>query len=177
MDPDPDPEAGPDADPDPFDPTAMLEEALRKRLAVPPSPAALLAALRRTQHMLVLYLDRCVDGLGLSYAQVEVMELLDARPTIHGGEIARRLRITRQAAHRLLRQLELGDLADRRPFDGYVRPAVLTDTGRARLTLARSALEATHRMLEQLVDEERLALGRGLGALEKTLVPRVERWW
>jgi DNA-binding MarR family transcriptional regulator len=161
---------------DAIDPDAIIAEA-RERLARPPSAAALLTALRRVQHMLVLDLDRCVDDLGLSYARVEVMELLDARPTIHGGEIARRLRITRQAAHRLLKHLELGDLAERRPFDGFVRPAALTDAGRARLRLARSALEGAHVTLERLSPEERSALARGLGALERALVPRVERWW
>lgn len=143
----------------------------------PPSPTHLLAQLRRVGHMLVLDLDRSVHGLAVSYAQVEVMELLDARPTIHGGEIARQLRITRQAAHRLIRQLELGDLAERQPFDGLMRPVVLTDAGRKRLALARPALEGIALAIERLDKEDRRALGKGLRALEDALVPRVERWW
>ena len=127
--------------------------------------------------MLNLDLDRSVHGLFVSYAQVEVMELLDARPTIHGGEIARQLSITRQAAHRLIKQLELGDLAERRPFDGFIRPVVLTDEGRKRLALVRPALEGIALTIERLDKDDRRALGRGLRALEDVLVTRVERWW
>lgn len=155
------------------------EDVLRALEDFPPPPATahLLARLRRVGHMLTLDLDRSVHGLAVSYAQVEVMELLDARPTIHGGEIARQLRITRQAAHRLIKQLELGDLAERQPFDGFMRPVVLTEAGRKRLALARPALEGIFLTIERLEKDDRRALGRGLRVLEDALVPRVERWW
>ena len=142
-----------------------------------PTAIKLLAQLRRVGHMLVLDLDRSVHGLGVSYAQVEVMELLDARPTIHGGEIGRTLRITRQAAHRLLRQLELSGLAEREPFDGFMRPATLRRAGAQRLEMARTALGGIRDTIDRLEPEDKVALQQGLRALEDVLTPRVERWW
>jgi DNA-binding MarR family transcriptional regulator len=163
-----------------FDPAVEItREDVALALSQPLAPTAikLLAQLRRVGHMLVLDLDRSVYGLSVSYAQVEVMELLDARPTIHGGEIGRVLRITRQAAHRLLRQLELGDLAEREPSDGFARPATLTRDGAKRLQMARTALGGIRDTIDRLEPEDRLALQKGLRALEDVLTPRVERWW
>jgi DNA-binding MarR family transcriptional regulator len=163
-----------------FDPAVEItheDVALALSRPIAPTAITLLAQLRRVGHMLVLDLDRSVDGLGVSYAQVEVMELLDARPTIHGGEIARTLRVTRQAAHRLLRQLERGDLAEREPSDGFARPATLTRDGAKRLDMARTALGGIRDTIDRLEPEDRIALQKGLRALEDVLVTRVERWW
>jgi DNA-binding MarR family transcriptional regulator len=101
-------------------------------------------------------LDEALEGLAISYAQYEVMEHLAERPNLHAGELARRLRITRQTAHGLLKQLARADLIDLLPPDGGARPARLTTAGQRRLGYGRQAVTAIHAELEQVPPEKRL---------------------
>jgi DNA-binding MarR family transcriptional regulator len=150
---------------------------LEAALNAPPSGRELLESVRRTHHTLSLALDRAVGGLGLSHAQVEVMTLLETHPTIHAGEIGRRLGTTRQAAHRLLRQLELAACAEQLPHDGFARGARLTSLGRARLRQARGAQADVLAALDRQSPEARRATVEALRDLETALRPRAERWW
>jgi DNA-binding MarR family transcriptional regulator len=82
--------------------------------ASPATARELIVALRHLHHVLLARLDGAVEGQGMSYAQYEVLLLLEEEPKLHAGEIGRRLGVTRQAAHGLLRQLERGALRDLR---------------------------------------------------------------
>ena len=137
----------------------------------------LIAATMRFQHLVQARLDRALSGLGLSFAQYEVLEILAAEPKLHAGEVGRRFRITRQAAHGLLVQLTRADLVDLLPKDGGVRGARLTQTGRRRLATCRRALEATERTLAALPAETQRSFLESLGACEEAFVPRLEPWW
>jgi DNA-binding MarR family transcriptional regulator len=71
--------------------------------------AEVVEAVRRFGHRLEVVLDQCVEGYGVSAAQVRALEVVATNPA-HVSYIARRLRITRQAADRLVRKLEAAGL-------------------------------------------------------------------
>lgn len=123
-------------------------------------------------------MDEALEGLGLSYAQYEVMEHLAERPNLHAGELGRRLRITRQTAHGLLKQLARADLIDLLPPDGGARPARLTTAGRRRLEHGRHAVLAIHTELEQVSAETRLVFLDAIAALDARMAPAPKTtWW
>lgn len=138
----------------------------------------LVTASRRFARRLQTRLDESLEGLGISYAQYEVMEHLAERPNLHAGELGRRLRITRQTAHGLLRQLVRADLIDLLPPDGGARPARLTHAGRRRLDHGRQAVLAIHAGLEQVPPEKRLVFLDAVAALDARMAPiPMSQWW
>ena len=138
----------------------------------------LVTASRRFSRRLQTRLDDSLEGLGISYAQYEVMEHLAERPNLHAGELGRRLRITRQTAHGLLRHLARADLIELLPSDGGARPARLTTAGRRRLDHGREAVSAIHTELEQIPAEMRLDLLVAISALDARMAPsRLSHWW
>jgi DNA-binding MarR family transcriptional regulator len=138
----------------------------------------LVTASRRFSRRLQTRLDECLEELGISYAQYEVMEHLAGRPNLHAGELGRRLRITRQTAHGLLKHLARADLIDLVPSDGGARPARLTAAGRRRLGHGREAVSAIHAELEQIPAETRLDFLVATSALDARMAPsRPSNWW
>jgi hypothetical protein len=73
--------------------------------------------------------DQSLNGYWISFAQYRILEMLNHTPKIHVGELARRLRVTRQAAHGVARQLRRADLVDEIDT-GYWKGLWLTDHGR-----------------------------------------------
>jgi DNA-binding MarR family transcriptional regulator len=144
-----------------------------------PHPADLIAAERRLHRRLRNRLNDGVEGLGLSYAQVELMVLLEARTNLHGGQMALALGMSRQAVHALVRKLELGGLVDVLPYDGGARAVALTDLGRRRLKMAwRTLGDTVHAALFRIPDAERLTLLESLEGCERALAPlRPPPWW
>ena len=143
----------------------------------PGAPMDLIAAILRFHHILEARLDRALNGCGLSFAQYEVMEVLVAEPKLHTGELGRRLHITRQSAHGLLKQLARAGLVELLPRDGGVRCAWLTTAGEKRLDLCRRALESIERAAATLSDAAGHDLREALSNLEASLVPRPRPWW
>jgi DNA-binding MarR family transcriptional regulator len=137
----------------------------------------LVTASRRFARRLQTRLDGALEGLGLSYAQYEVMEHLAERPNLHAGELGRRLRITRQTAHGLLKQLAPADLIDLLPPDGGARPARLTAAGGRRLELGRQAVSTIHAELEQVPPETRRVFLSAIAALDTRMAPPRTPWW
>jgi DNA-binding MarR family transcriptional regulator len=138
----------------------------------------LVTASRRFARRLQTRLDEALEGLAISYAQYEVMEHLAERPNLHAGELGRRLRITRQTAHGLLKQLARADLIDLLPSDGGARPARLTSAGRRRLEHGRQAVLSIHVELEQVHPEKRLAFLDAVAGLDARMAPALKaHWW
>ena len=54
--------------------------------------------LRMTQHRIEVAMDQSLEAFGISYAQYMTLELVLAAEEPHISEVARRLRVTRQAA-------------------------------------------------------------------------------
>jgi DNA-binding MarR family transcriptional regulator len=143
-----------------------------------PDPGELVAAERRLHRVLRNRLNAAVEGLGLSYAQVEILLLLDERPNMHASLIARELDSSRQAIHQLVRQLELGGLVDVLPADVGARPIALTVRGRRRLKMAWDAIESTaHAGFAGMSGEARRTVLESLTVCERALAPTRQRWW
>ena len=115
----------------------------RGLLPAGPHPTELIAAERFLHRRLRNRLNDATDGHGLSYAQVEVMLLLEERTNLHAGQMARALGTSRQAVHALLEKLEGAGLVDVLPQQGEARPVALTDLGRRRITSVWRVLDST----------------------------------
>jgi len=143
-----------------------------------PTGRDLITAVRRSARRLQTQLDEAVEGLGLSYAQYEVMEHLAVRPNLHAGELARRLRITRQTAHGLVQQLARADLVDVLPPDFGARPMRLTSLGRRRLHHCRHAIASIEALLEEAEPNDRGTFLVLLAGLDARVAPtRTRPWW
>ena len=138
----------------------------------PPSPRQLIDAERRVHRILrARFADAFVE-LAVSFAQLEVMELLHDQEKLHPGAIGRLLLITRQSADHLVRQLERRDLVDVWPNQGGTLGVRLTDEGRRRIHHCHSALAPTFARLAAVDDETRGRLLADLRTCEDALRPR-----
>lgn len=143
----------------------------------PTGPMDLITAILRFHHILEARLDRALNGCGLSFAQYEVMEVLVAEPKLHAGELGRRLHITRQSAHDLLKQLARAGLIDLLPRDGGIRCAWLTTAGHRRLDFCRRALGSIERAAAAMPSSTTQELRESLARFEAVVVPRPRPWW
>ena len=141
-----------------------------------PSPRQLIDAERRVHRILRAKFSEALIELAVSFAQLEVMELLHDEDKLHPGAIGRRLLITRQSADHLVRQLERRDLADVWHNDGGTLGVRLTDQGRRRIRHSYSALEPTFARLASIDDQTRTRLLMDLRACEDALRPRYVPW-
>jgi DNA-binding MarR family transcriptional regulator len=133
---------------------------------------------RRLQHHMEVVLDQSLEHYGLTYAQYRVLELIaNARP-IHVSDMARRLRLSRQAVQTSVHGLaQLGAVDLER--DGPVINVFLSDPGRRRLRLYRAAAKDTIASVENALD---LADRNALIALMKAAdearePPPAPPWW
>jgi DNA-binding MarR family transcriptional regulator len=103
-----------------------------------PSGREVIAAARLFHRVLRTRLNRCFDReFALTYAQYEILQILEEEPNLHASELARRLGMTRQAANRLTERLRRADFIDLAPREGGLRVIWLTDLGTRRLATAR----------------------------------------
>lgn len=98
-----------------------------------PSARRLIDAERGVHRILRARFTAALLELGVSFAQFEVMELLDDASKLHPGEIGRRLLITRQSADHLVHQLRRGSLVDTWRLDGGSLGVELASDGRRRM--------------------------------------------
>lgn len=146
--------------------------------SVEPHPAELIAAERYLHRRLRNRLNDATDGYGLSYAQVEVMLLLEERTNLHAGQMARALGTSRQAVHALLEKLEGAGLVDVLPQEGEARPVALTDLGRRRIRSMWRVLDSTvHAALRRIPAAEPRELLDALNGYERALAPLRPPWW
>jgi DNA-binding MarR family transcriptional regulator len=137
-------------------------------------------AARRFQHRVEVFMDQSLEHLGMTYAQYRALEALTASKEMPVSELARRLRVSRQAARSTIAKLDRGWLVDAVRENGrlYVGPSEL---GRRRLQLCRSFTEDFKLQLEgDLSHGERhrlvMLLERAGRALEPAPPHRPE-WW
>jgi DNA-binding MarR family transcriptional regulator len=142
----------------------------------PPSPRQLIDAERRVHRILRSRFAEALVELAISFAQLEVMELLHDMEKLHPGAIGRLLLITRQSADHLVRQLERRDLVDVWQNDGGTLGVRLTDEGRRRIRHCHSALAPTFARLASINDETRSRLLTDLKTCEDALRPRFVPW-
>ena len=142
-----------------------------------PTARRLIDAERRVHRILRARFAEALLELGVSFAQLEVMELLHDVERLHPGEIGRRLLVTRQSAHHLVRQLERGTLVETWPLDGGTLGVRLLRDGRRRMRLCYEALQPSFECVDALGAETRTRLVTDLAAAEALLRPRPKPWW
>lgn len=143
-----------------------------------PHPAALISAERILHRRLRNRLNDAIEGLGVSYAQVEILLMLEERTNLQCGQIGFELGLSRQAVHGVVRKLEGGGLVDVLPYDGTARPIALTDLGTRRLQMAWNVLSGTvHEALWRMPDPERRSALEAMQRCERVLAPLRSPWW
>lgn len=159
--------------------SSRYEPSVDRNLSTEPITSArrIIDAERRVHRTLRSRFAEELLELGVSFAQLEVMELLHGVDKLHPGEIGRRLLITRQSAAHLVHQLERGGLADTWPLEGGQVGVRLTPDGRRRARLCHWALGPTFDCLEALEPDLRTRLVDDLETCEHLLRPRPRPWW
>jgi len=139
----------------------------------------LMIALRRTQHRIEVSIDHALADFGMTYAQSRALGVLaTAAFAIDISELARRLRVTRQAARNSVEHLRLQDLVEVE-HDGYRATVYVTEHGRTRVTRCREAASALESQLEQaFTPQRRAALVELIGEIDDALRPPPSPlWW
>ena len=137
-----------------------------------------ITASRRFHHRLEVFMDQVLEHVGMTFAQYRLLELVAGAPELHISELARQLRVTRQAVLATLEKLERGGLIERIVESGrvYIAPS---GTAPRRLEHCRPNTADVKEQLEAvLTPAERfrlvLLLRKGTDALRSPTVPE---WW
>ena len=118
---------------------------------------------------LVKRVDRDLAGQGLGWGQLRaLLALEDQRGWIHAGAVGRRIGVSRQAAHVLLRRLD--DRGFLRWMDeGWIRSARLTPEGERAVRTALKTVWPTFEAIERLTVAERKMLVSATYSLHREL--------
>lgn len=135
-------------------------------------------SVRRSQHRIEVFMDQSLEALGISFAQYRALEAIVANREIHLSELARLLRLTRQAVQVSVHNLHAGDLVEliREPGRLYVKPSAI---GMRRLELFRKFTHDLKAGIErELSGAERHRITALLDRANRTLdPPRQPEWW
>jgi DNA-binding MarR family transcriptional regulator len=137
-----------------------------------------ITAIRRFQHRMEVFMDQSLEPLGITFAQYRALEAIDLNREMHLSQLARFLRLSRQAAQMTVQKLHVGGLVDLVPEPGrvYVRPSEL---GLRHLGLFRKfTLDFKVKLEEELTDGERHRLTQLLAKADDALQsPHQPEWW
>jgi DNA-binding MarR family transcriptional regulator len=135
-------------------------------------------AVRRFQHRLEVFMDQALEHLGMSLAQYRALHVLDANNEMHVSELARFLRLSRQAVQATVDTLHQHDLVEltHEPARVSVTP---NDAGRHRLHLCRRFTHEFERQLEEdLTSGQRHRLVALVHRADRALrTPKIPDWW
>src|SRR6476619_1669415 len=109
---------------------------------------------RRVQHRFEVAMDQCLEAFGISYAQYRALVVLLDQNDMHISELARRLRVTRQAALAIVTKLARSDLVvlERESCATYL---VVTPLARARMARLNEFANMPDALERVLSDAER----------------------
>jgi DNA-binding MarR family transcriptional regulator len=79
-----------------------------------------ITSVRRFQHRIEVFMDQSLEPLGVSFAQYRTLEAIDVNREMHIAELARFLRLSRQATQMAVRKLDEGGLVDLTPEAGRI---------------------------------------------------------
>jgi DNA-binding MarR family transcriptional regulator len=137
-----------------------------------------ITSVRRSQHRMEVFMNQSLEPLGISFAQYRALEAIVVNREIHLSELARLLRLTRQAVQISAHQLDAGGLVDlvREPGRVYVRVSAM---GIRRLELFREFTNDLKAGIErELSGSERHHITTLLDRASATLdPPRHPEWW
>ncbi|MGW2088750.1 MarR family winged helix-turn-helix transcriptional regulator [Streptomyces sp. NPDC001880] len=112
-----------------------------------------------------------LTAFGLSTSQYATLLMTEARPGMSASDIAREVASSRQAANEMLVGLEQEGLIERQPnpSDRRSHQIFVTESGRARLTDARKAVDRCEAELEaSFTPEQRVAIREWLEGISGT---------
>lgn len=139
----------------------------------------LMTAGRRFSHRLEVLMDQRLEHLGISFAQYRALETVAAYPDLHTSELARALRISRQAAGKTIEKLDGGALIHEVREAGRLYVTASELGGKRLDQCRRTTLDMTRPLEEALTDGERhrvvVLLERAGGALRPPSTRR--EWW
>ena len=132
---------------------------------------------RRFQHRIEVFMDQSLEPLGVTFAQYRALEAIDLNKEMYMSELARFLRLSRQAVKMTVQKLDEGGLIDLTKESGrvFVRTSEL---GLRRLRLLRRFTHDFNVKLEEELSGGELhrltqLLGRADDALETPPSTRV----
>lgn len=132
---------------------------------------------RRVQHRFEVAMDQALEAYGISYAQYRALEMLVASREMHIAELARKLRVTRQAATASVEKLARTDLVDLHR-EAHVTFVTVSTHGRRTLAKLREFADLHQQLEQQLTPTERFRLVLLLRKADHALVPpRRPAWW
>ena len=99
-------------------------------------------ALRRAASAMMSEFAQRLAPLGLRYADVSALVLIDANAGVTASQLGRMLDIQRANMVPLLNRIEGAGLIARSPLDGKSHSLALTDAGKAKLVEAMAVIEA-----------------------------------
>ena len=146
---------------------------------IPPPTTQVLVAAIASGRRLNTRIDRDLGDLGLTWGRFHALVVLDrANGWIHAGAIARKMAITRQSAHELLRHLDDRGFLHWR-IEPWVRSARLSRDGALTLQLAYRALSDTYAAIERLAVQERSSIVAAEYAIDRELrrPPQRRAWY
>ena len=126
-------------------------------------------------------MDQALEGNFVSYAQYRMLTLLAHTPNLFLNQMARQLRVTRQASRGVLDRLDWAGLVER--VEGYdheqAKPYRVTDLGHHRLgRMHELALARFAPIHERLDASDRRALVELMLTADRALEPpRRPMWW
>jgi DNA-binding MarR family transcriptional regulator len=143
----------------------------------PPTTEVIVSAITSGRR-LVARIDRDLKDLGLTWGRFHALVVIDrTNGWIHAGAIARKMGITRQSAHALLRTLDDRGLL-RWKVEPWVRSARLSTDGALILAEAYGALADTFDAIQRLDAKERKAIVVAEYAIRRELHrPPTRRPW
>jgi DNA-binding MarR family transcriptional regulator len=137
-----------------------------------------ITSVRRFNHRMEVFMDQSLEPLGLTFAQYRALEAILANREIHVSELARLLRVSRQAMQVSVQKLHAGDLVDliHEPGRVYVKVSAV---GLRRLRLFRRSTQDFKVAIEAtLSGGERHRLTKLLERADRLLqAPRRPEWW
>jgi DNA-binding MarR family transcriptional regulator len=137
-----------------------------------------ITSVRRFQHRIEVFMDQSLEPLGVTFAQYRALEAVDVNREMHISELARFLRLSRQAVQMTVQKLQEGGLVDLIQESGrvYVRTSEL---GLRRLRLFRKfTYDFNVKLEEELTDGERHRLTQLLERADEALpTPHQPEWW
>jgi len=132
---------------------------------------------RRVQHRFEVAMDQCLEAFGISYAQYRALVALLDGNDMHISELARRLRVTRQAALAIATKLARSDLVTFER-ESHATCLVVTPVARARFARLREFADMPDELEKGLTDTERGRLVALLRKADRSLTPpRRPTWW
>jgi len=122
---------------------------------IPPPPWKVVEAAVRCGRELVTRVDRDLADLGLSWGQFQALAVVvEQRGWIHAGAVGRRMGVSRQSAHALLRRLDARGFLTWKD-EGWIRSARPTAEGEEALREAYGRLEDVFAAIARLTIQER----------------------